>query len=396
MKYSEKIEKLSNSLTIAFSTKTKELINNGIPVLDLTVGEPDFDTPEYIKKAGIEAISKGYTRYTPSNGTIELKKEICKKFLKDNNINYCPENIIVSTGAKQSILNALIAICNKDDEVLIPSPYWVSYPEMTKIADGTPIIVETKFENSFKVTVEDLDKYLTDKSKVVIITNPSNPTGSVYSKKELTDIANWALKNNILIISDEIYERLNYIDKHFSIASISEEIKNITITISGFSKSYAMTGWRLGYCAANTDLITLMGKIQSHSTSCANSIAQYAGYIALKDENDEINIMINEFKKRANLVYTIIKNSKYLDMINPSGAFYGFISVEYMIGKTYNNKKINNASDVTSILLNDYQVSVLPGIAFGNDNYIRISYATDKKTIEKALNKLVLLSNTVI
>lgn len=395
MKYSKRIESLATSMTLALSTKAKDLIKEGIPVLDLTAGEPDFDTPEYIRMAGIDAINKGLTRYTPANGTIELRTEICKKLLTFNNLDYSPNNVIVSTGAKQSLLNALMAICNPGDEVLIPSPYWVSYPEMTKIASGLPVTVETSYNNDFKVTVSDLDKYLTSKSKVLIITNPSNPTGAVYSKDELMEIANWALKNNIFIISDEIYERLNFVSQHYSIASFNEEIKNITITIGGFSKSYAMTGWRLGYCTANDDLIKLMNKIQSHATSCANSIAQYAGYIALKDEKNEIEDMIVQFKNRSNLVYDLISNSGTLDMIRPQGAFYGFINIKYFIGKKYNGLEINNASDLANILLDDFQVAILPGIAFGNDNYIRISYATDENTIKTALERLIDLSKKV-
>lgn len=395
MKYSKRIESLATSMTLALSTKAKDLIKEGIPVLDLTAGEPDFDTPEYIRLAGIDAINKGLTRYTPANGTIELRTEICKKLLTFNNLDYSPNNVIVSTGAKQSLLNALMAICNPGDEVLIPSPYWVSYPEMTKIASGVPVTVETSYNNDFKVTVSDLDKYLTSKSKVLIITNPSNPTGAVYSKDELMEIANWALKNNIFIISDEIYERLNFVSQHYSIASFNEEIKNITITIGCFSKSYAMTGWRLGYCTANDDLIKLMNKIQSHATSCANSIAQYAGYIALKDEKNEIEDMIVQFKNRSNLVYDLISNSGTLDMIRPQGAFYGFINIKYFIGKKYNGLEINNASDLANILLDDFQVAILPGIAFGNDNYIRISYATDKNTIKTALERLIDLSKKV-
>ena len=286
-----------------------------------------------------------------------------------------------------------MAICDPLDEVLIPAPYWVSYPEMTKIAEGVPVFVETSYENDFKVTVEELDKSLTNKTKAVIITNPSNPTGAVYSKEELEKIANWALSNRIFIISDEIYEKLNYVGKHCSIASLSDEIKEITITISGFSKSYAMTGWRLGYCAANLHIIGLMNKIQSHATSCANSVAQYAGYIALKNEDEEIQNMIKEFENRSKIVFDIINNSNTLTMIKPSGAFYGFINIEYLIGKKYNNIIINDASDLANILLDDFHVAVLPGIAFGNNKFIRISYATDEETIKNALNSLINLTN---
>ncbi len=394
--YSKKIESLSTSMTLAFSAKAKNLIKSGVPILDLTAGEPDFDTPEYIRNAGIYAIENGMTRYTPSNGIIELRQEICNKLKKFNNLEFKPENIIVSTGAKQSILNTLMAICNPLDEVLIPAPYWVSYPEMTKIAEGVPVFVETSYENDFKVTVDDLDKYFTNKTKAIIITNPSNPTGAVYSKDELKAIASWALKNKIFIISDEIYEKLNYVGKHCSIASLSNEIKEITITVSGFSKSYAMTGWRLGYCAANSHIIGLMSKIQSHATSCANSVAQYAGYIALKDEDEEIQNMINQFEKRSKIVFDIINNSNTLSMIKPSGAFYGFINIKYLIGKKYNDIIINDASDLANILLDDFNVAVLPGIAFGNNKFIRISYATDEETIKNALNSLIKLTNLAI
>ena len=396
MDYSRKIKNLSPSMTLELSAKTKELIKKGVPILDLTAGEPDFNTPDYIKEAGIYAIENGITRYTASNGTIELREEICKKFKIFNKIEYKPENIIVSTGAKQSLLNSLMAICNPGDEILIPSPFWVSYPEMTKLADGKPIIVETNYNNSFKVTVDDLNKYYTDKSKAIIITNPSNPTGAVYSKEELEEIANWALEKDIFIVSDEIYEKLNYEFEHVSIASISEEIKNITITISGFSKSYAMTGWRLGYCAANLDIVKLMGGIQSHATSCPNSIAQYAGYIALKNENEEISNMINVFKNRSNLVFNLIEKSNKLDMIKPQGAFYGFINMKPLFGKKYKDVIINNASDIANILLNDYKVAVLPGIAFGNDDYIRISYATSENIIEQSIDRLIEFSNSII
>ncbi len=395
MDYSKRIETLSESMTLAFSTRAKDLIKNGASIIDLTAGEPDFDTPEYIRDAGIYAINNGKTRYTAANGIIELREEICNKLLNFNKLSYEPSNIIVSTGAKQSLLNTLMAICNPEDEVMIPSPYWVSYPEMTKIASGIPIIVETRFENQFKVTTEDLDKYLTNKSKVLIITNPSNPTGAVYSRDELIKLADWAVKNNIFVISDEIYERLNYYSEHISIASLNENIKKITITIGGFSKSYAMTGWRLGYCAANSEITYLMNKIQSHATSCANSIAQYAGYIALKDEKNEINDMVNVFKERSQLVYKIINNSN-LNMIKPEGAFYGFIDVSYIIGKKYKDKIVENASEIANILLDDYEVALLPGIAFGNDNYIRISYATNEETIKKGLERLVKLSKDII
>ncbi|WP_099203203.1 pyridoxal phosphate-dependent aminotransferase [Miniphocaeibacter massiliensis] len=394
MEYSKNIESLSSSMTLAFSTKAKNLIANGVPIVDLTAGEPDFDTPEYIRKAGINAINTGKTRYTASNGTLELRTEICRKLKEFNNLEYNPANIIVSTGAKQSLLNTLMAICNPGDEVLIPSPYWVSYPEMTKIASGKPVIVETNYDNDFKVTPSDLDKYLTSKSKVLILTNPSNPTGAVYSKSDLEALASWAIKNKIFVISDEIYERLNYYSKHTSIASLNEKIKEQTITIGGFSKSYAMTGWRLGYCAANDNITTLMGKIQSHATSCANSVAQYAGYIALKDEENQIDDMVKEFKKRSEIVYNLISNSN-LTMVKPQGAFYGFIDVSYIIGKTYNNSIISNASEVASILLDDYEVALLPGIAFGNDKYVRISYATNEDIINEGIKRLIKLTEDV-
>ncbi|WP_300410531.1 pyridoxal phosphate-dependent aminotransferase [Lagierella sp.] len=395
--YSKKIENISPSMTLELSAKVKELQSQGIEVINLTVGEPDFKTPSYIIDGAIRGISNGFTKYTATSGIIELKKEIVKKFKEFNSIDYNSSNILVSTGAKQCLFNAILAIIEENDEVIIPAPYWVSYTEMVKISGGKSVIINTSPKNDFKVTVDELDKHLTDKAKLLILNNPNNPTGSVYSEEELLLIGNWAIANNIFIISDEIYERLTYGCNHTSLACLGDEIKEKTITISGFSKTYSMTGWRLGYCAANEKLIKLMTSIQSHSTACANSIAQYAGYIALLEEknNPDIEYMISEFSMRRKIAIDFLLKNSRLDFIYPSGAFYIFIDISFLKNKIYKDQKLLKSSEIAKVLLNDYKVAVVPGEAFGNDDYIRISYATDEKSVSEGLNRLIQFEKSI-
>ncbi|NMB08132.1 MAG: pyridoxal phosphate-dependent aminotransferase, partial [Tissierellia bacterium] len=285
---SEKGLQISPSVTLEITAKAKAMKAEGIDVISFGAGEPDFNTPENIRKEGIRAIEEGLTRYTPASGITELKEAVCKKFKEENHLNYSPSNIVISNGAKHSISNALMAILNPLDEVIIAVPYWVSYPEMVKISGGTPVYVHTKEENDFKFTVSDLDKVLTDKTKAIILNSPSNPTGSIYTKEELTEIANWAVENNIFVISDEIYEKLVYDGEHISIASINEDIKNLTIVINGMSKAYAMTGWRIGYAAANEKIAKVMSNIQSHTTSNPCSISQYASLVGLLGDQSNV------------------------------------------------------------------------------------------------------------
>ncbi len=395
--FNKRILEISPSLTLELSAKAKNLINNGVDIINLTVGEPDFNTPNYILKGAEEGIKKGFTKYTATSGIEELKNQIIEKFNNYNGITYNLDNILVSTGAKQCLFNAILSLVNENDEVIIPAPYWVSYTEMVKIAGGKSIIVNTSRENGFKVTVEELVNNLTNETKLLILNNPNNPTGSVYTKEELERIANWAIGNNIFIISDEIYERLTYQHKHVSLASLNDEIKEKTITISGYSKTYAMTGWRLGYCAANRELIKLMTSIQSHSTACANSIAQYAGYIALREENNnpDIDHMIQQFSKRRELAMDFLMKNSKLKFNKPNGAFYIFIDISTLKKKMYKGIELKSSFDISRILLDEFRLAVVPGLAFGNDDYIRISYATDENSIIEGLKRLIQLERDV-
>ncbi|WP_237036343.1 pyridoxal phosphate-dependent aminotransferase [Mediannikoviicoccus vaginalis] len=389
--YNIKAAEVKPSITLELSAKAKKLKSDGKQIINLTVGEPNFNTPDYIVKGALEGIEKGFTKYTQTSGIIELKEEIVKKLKSFNNIKYNSSNILVSTGAKQCLFNAIFSIINDGDEVIIPSPYWVSYTEMVRLSGGKSVIVDTSKENEFKIDVKSLDEKLTNKTKILILNNPNNPTGSVYNESELKEIGNWAVKNNVIIIADEIYERLTYDTKHVSIASLSEEIKNNTITISGFSKTYSMTGWRLGYCAAHEDIIKIMNAVQSHTTACANSIAQYAGYVALRDESkyNGITNMIDEFNNRRKKAIDYISKNSNLTINSPKGAFYIFIDIESLIGKSFNGKILNSSIDISEVLLDEFNIAVVPGIGFGNDDYIRISYAADEELIIEGIKRII-------
>ncbi|SJZ34297.1 pyridoxal phosphate-dependent aminotransferase [Garciella nitratireducens] len=385
----KRVQNMTPSITLAITAKANQLKSQGIDVISFGAGEPDFDTPEYIKKAGIEAIQKGFTRYTPATGITPLKEAISKKLLKDNGLEYSLDEIIVNSGAKNSISTALQAVCNPGDEVIIPVPYWVSYSEMVKIPEAVPVFVKTKAENNFKVTKEELLSVITPKTKVIMINTPSNPVGAVYSKKELQDIAEVVLENQIYVISDEIYEKMVYDDhKHISIASLNEKIKDLTILINGMSKAYAMTGWRLGYAAANKEVIQAMGKIQGHALSHPCSITQYAGLAALEGDQSIVQSMIKEFDKRRHYMIERLKSIDLLDYIYPEGAFYVFVNISKIFGRRFNDVNINSSLDFSNILLDEANVAVVPGIGFGIDNYIRLSYATSLKDIEEGLNRI--------
>ncbi|MDI3476957.1 MAG: aspartate aminotransferase [Thermoanaerobacterium sp.] len=388
MKLSEKARSISPSLTLDITAKANKMRTLGIDVIGFGAGEPDFDTPDYIKKAAIEAIEKGYTKYTPTSGIIELKEAIVSKLKNDNNLSYETSEIVVSNGAKQSIYNTLCAILNPGDEVLIPSPYWLSYPEMVKLANGVPIFVETDERNNFKVTVEQLEKAISDRTKAIIINSPNNPTGAVYNETELKNIADLAVKHNIFIISDEIYEKLIYDGKHISIASFNDEIKNLTVVINGMSKAYSMTGWRIGYSASNKEIASLINNIQSHTTSNPNTIAQYASVRALSTGNDIIENMVNEFKQRRDYIVERINKIDGLTCLKPQGAFYVIVNISKYIGMNISGKKINGSIDFANFVLEKAKVAVIPCLPFGNDNYIRLSYATSIQNIEEGLNRI--------
>ncbi len=377
---SNKINSINPSLTLELSAKINKMKSDGIEVYNFTVGEPDFKTPRYIIDSAMEYLDEGIVRYTDTSGIAELREEISKKLNTVNGIKCDKDSIVVSTGAKQAIVNSLFAITNPNDEVLIPKPYWLSYPEMCKLTDCKTVTIP--YNEQYKVDVNILDKYKTDNTKCLILNNPSNPTGVIYSKEELLEIGNWAVKNKIFIISDEIYERLSYDKKFISIASLSDEINDITITINGFSKSYAMTGFRLGYSCSRRDISKLIKRLQGHITSNANTISQIAGLTALKSESVEVNDMIDEFKARRNYIMEQLDelNIKY---IKPEGAFYVFIKMS-----DFYNDKVQNSLEICDYLLSNYNIAFVPGVVFGDDNFIRMSYAASIEDIKNGLNKL--------
>ncbi len=386
---SRKSTNIQPSLTLDISAKAKAMKENGIDVISFGAGEPDFNTPENIQEKGISAIRNGLTKYTATSGIIELKKAICSKLKKDNKLDYSPENIIVSSGAKHSIYNVLMAILNPGDEVIFGTPYWVSYPEIVKLADGVPVYIKTKEENEFKFTTNDLQDVQTEKTKAIIINSPNNPTGSVYSEQELTEIAKWAVKHNVFIISDEIYEKLIYGDReHISIASIDEETKNLTILINGVSKSHAMTGWRIGYAVAHKDIIKVMTNIQSHSTSNPSSISQYASVEALNGDQSSVSSMKDQFIKRRDYMVDAINDINGLNCKKPEGAFYIMMNFTKLLGTSIKGHTIKSSMDFSNLLLDEAKVAVIPGIAFGDDKYVRLSYATSLDNIKIGLSRI--------
>ncbi|WIV10923.1 pyridoxal phosphate-dependent aminotransferase [Proteiniborus sp. MB09-C3] len=380
---------ISSSITLDITAKAKEMKDKGIDVISFGAGEPDFNTPDNIQKAGIEAIKSGNTRYTATSGTPDLKKAICEKLKKENGLEYKPSNIIVSNGAKQSIFNSLFAILNPGDEVIIPVPYWVSYPEFIKLSNGIPVPVETKEEYNFKFNLEDLENALTQRTKAIILNSPSNPTGSAYNLEELKAIADWAVKNNIFVISDEIYEKLIYDGhKHISIASLGEEIKRLTVVVNGMSKAYAMTGWRIGYAAADEEIVKVMTNIQSHTTSNPCSISQYASIEGLIGDQSIIEDMKEQFVLRRDYMVDKINSIKGLSCRKPIGAFYVMANISKIKGKEIKGKIVNTSLDLANLLLEEAKVAVVPGSAFGADDFIRLSYATSMKNIEEGLRRI--------
>lgn len=390
MIFSNKAKNISPSLTLAITAKVKEMKKNGIDVIGFGAGEPDFNTPKNIQLAAIKAMEDGFTKYTAASGIVELKKAIIDKFKKDNNLSYDISQIIVSNGAKQCISDVFQAILNPEDEVIISSPYWVTYPELVKLYDGVPVIIRTEEKNHFKFTIEDLEKVVTSKTKAIIINSPNNPTGTVYTKEEIEKIAEFSKKHDIFIISDEIYEKLIYGDfKHTSIASISEDAFKRTVVINGLSKTYAMTGWRVGYAASgNAELIKLMSNIQGHTTANPNSIAQYASVEALNGDQSSVEFMISQFKARRDYMVKKINSIDNVSCIEPEGAFYVMMNISKLIGKKMCDKVINNSIDFAEILLDSSKVGVVPGDAFGVSEYVRLSYATSMENIESGLDRI--------
>lgn len=384
---SNKLDKISPSMTLAITSKANKIKREGTKVYSFGTGEPDFDTPSLIIDAANEAMKKGITRYTDVKGLIDLRQAISDKYKKEFDLSYDPETeIIVSSGAKHSLFTALQALISDGDEVIIPVPYWVSYSEMVKVAGGEPIFVYPKKENNFILTKEELKSVITPKSKVIMLNNPSNPTGVVYTKEQLKEIAEVCLEEGIYILSDEIYEMLLYNNREFTpVASLSEEIKDITITINGASKSYAMTGWRVGYALANKDIIKAMNTIQGQCVSHPSSISQYATVAALKADQSIVSDMVKEYDKRRKYMLEELKGIEGVNPIEPDGAFYVFADVSDFYGKEYNGKTINGSIEFADALLSSKYVAVIPGIGFGADDFIRFSYATGMDDITKGL-----------
>ena len=396
MNLSKKAGNISPSITLSITAKANELKAQGVDVVSFGAGEPDFNTPQNIINAAIKAMQDGKTKYTPAGGILELKKTICKKFKEDNGLDYTTDQITISTGAKQCLANVFMAILNPGDEILIPIPYWVSYPELVKLADGVPVFVETLKENNYKYTIEDLEKAVSDKTKAVLINSPNNPTGTIYNREELIEIAEFAKKHDLLIISDEIYEKLIYDgEKHISIASLSEDAFERTVVINGVSKTYSMTGWRLGYMAASKEITKLMTSIQSHMTSNVNTIAQYAAIEALNGPIEDLNTMVKEFERRRNFMVDRLGKIDGVSIIKPSGAFYIMVNISSYFNTTFKGEEIKNSLDFSRVLLDEEKVAVIPGAGFGLDEYIRLSYATSMDIIETGIDRIAMFINKI-
>lgn len=385
---SDRINSLSTSQTLAMTAKARELKSQGKDIISLSIGEPDFNTPDYIKEAAIRAIHENYSTYSPVDGYPELKDAICRKFKRENNLDYKPSQIVVSTGAKQSLYNLAQVLLNPGDECILPAPYWVSYFEIVKMAEGIPVEVPTSIESDFKITPAQLEASITPKTKLILFSSPCNPSGSVYNKEELTALAKVLEKYpNIYVISDEIYEHINFSGNFCSIASIPGMFDR-TITVNGVSKAFAMTGWRIGYIGAPEFIAKACTKIQGQVTSGANSIAQRATIAALDITSDEIGMMVKEFHKRRDLVVGLLQEIPGIKINVPEGAFYVFPNIASFFGKTLRGTKINNAEDFCMYLLSEANVATVTGDAFGNPNCIRFSYATSEDILTEALRRI--------
>jgi aspartate aminotransferase len=385
---SDRINNINESETIRIFSEAKNLIREGKDIIDLSAGEPDFPTPQNIKDAAVNAININLTRYTLNSGTIELRKAVSAKLKKENDLDYTPDEIIISTGAKQCLFNAVQTIINPNDEVIIPAPYWVSYPEMVNLANGKPVIINTDENNNFKLKPGQLHSAVTSKTKCLILCNPSSPTGTVYTEEELKSLAEVCRKYDFYIITDEIYEKLVYDNTSFKSFPSLGGMKDRTILINGVSKAYSMTGWRIGYAAASENIIRGMAKIQSHSTSCASSVSQAAALEALEGPQDFIAEMRAEFCNRRNFLFKELTAVRGITCIKPSGAFYLFPNISYYFNKSTEVLKVNNSFDLSMYLLYHAGVAVIPGTAFGAEGYLRISYTASMQKLESAVKRI--------
>lgn len=376
------------SPTLAISTKAKDMQQKGINVVNFGVGEPDFSTPQYIKEAAQKAIEADFTKYTANAGIIELREAICQKFIRDNGLEYTPKQILTSPGAKASIINTLLAVCESGDQVIIPVPYWVSYPYQVMMSGATPLYLETKEENQFKIQADELDRLLqaNPKVKAIILNTPSNPTGSVYSLAELEKLAEVILKYDILVISDEIYEKLVYGGtQHFSIASVDKQVQSHVVIINGVSKAFAMTGWRLGYLAGPEEIVAAAGRIQEHASSCVNSITQKAVVTALNCDDGSVEMMRKEFEQRKNYMLQELNSLPHISCTDPQGAFYIMPNISYYLKN--NNKGIRDSYQLCNYLLDNHHIALVAGAAFGCDQYVRFSYANSMANLQEGTKR---------
>lgn len=388
MQLSKKALGITPSLTLGIDALSKQMKKEGKDVVGFGAGEPDFDTPEYIKKAAVEALEKGATKYTPVSGTLALREAVCNRYERKYGLSYQPSQVVVSSGAKHSLYNVFQAILNPGDEVVLIVPYWLTYPEQIKMAGGVPVYVEAKEENDFQAQVCDIKKVITDKTRAIVVNSPSNPCGNVYSIEEMRGIAQLAEEHDFFIVADEIYDELMYVEYGTSIATVSDAAKERTIVVNGMSKAYAMTGWRIGYTIAPEEVAKVMTSYQSHSTSNPCSIAQYASVAALEGDQGEVERMVEVFRKRGELMYKLVNEIPHIHCRMPGGAFYIFINIKDTFGKQYNGKQIRDSISFSEILLKEKLVAVVPGIAFGAEGYIRLSYATCEENIKKGLERI--------
>lgn len=386
---SKKAQAVKPSSTLAITAKAKALKAQGIDVVGFGAGEPDFNTPDNINQAAIQAIQDGFTKYTPASGILELKEAISKKFQEFNHLDYSPEQIVISNGGKHSLVNVFAAILNPGDEVLVPAPYWLSYPEMIKLENGVPVTVHTKKENGYKATVEDLEAAFTDKTKALVLNSPCNPTGMLYTREELEAIADFVVRKDIYVVADEMYEYLTYDGaEHISIGSLNDEIYAHTITVSGVSKSYAMTGWRIGYTGSPLEIAKLMSSVQSHCASNPNSIAQKATVEAITGPQDTIRYMKDRFDERRKYLVQRIQAMPHVSCLVPKGAFYVFVDMEEVANMKYKGELVGSAARMAEILISDFNVALIPCEDFGIENHIRLSYAISLENIEKGMDRL--------
>lgn len=389
MQLARRIRQVAPSPTLTIDAKAKQMKSAGVDVINFGVGEPDFDTPDYIKEAAIQAIRAGYTKYTPASGSAELKEAVCEKLRKENGLDYTPKEVIINCGAKHSIYNVLQVLINPGDEVLIPAPYWVTYPEAVRLAGGKPVILKTAERNGFKLQASALRRRIRPKTRLLILNSPSNPTGAVYSESELRDVMEVAVSKKLFVLSDEIYEYLVYGGaKHVSPAKVVPGAKDLTFVVNGVSKSFAMTGWRIGYTAGPAELISAMANLQSHSTSNPTSIAMKAAYAALTQPAQAFPAMFQAFEERRKFVIERLNAMPGVSCLEPEGAFYVFPNVSGLLGKVYRGRLISTTMQLSEYLLDEAHVALVPGSAFGAEDFLRISYATSLDNLRRGLERM--------